>query len=242
MLQIIEKLLELQDCDRQIIRNRQRIDRIASDRTALESQESDSLSELSEARKNAHAIESQRKELELETDSQQELIQKYSQQQLQTKKNQEYRALANEIVQCRKAISDLEDRQLELMERFDGAQETIESAKQKAEYANKLATEKIRQLAEQDTELRSEVDRLQAEREQLAQRLEDPVRQQYERLLKSKGGDGIVDVGQGVCGGCHVKLPVQIVITCKGQKEIVHCPNCGRIVYYDDKRPALVAD
>jgi len=37
------------------------------------------------------------------------------------------------------------------------------------------------------------------------------------------------------CGGCHMKLPTQIVTTCRAQSEseIVTCPNCGRILYYD---------
>jgi predicted nucleic acid-binding Zn-ribbon protein len=29
-----------------------------------------------------------------------------------------------------------------------------------------------------------------------------------------------------------MKLPAQILVTCQGQKEIVACSNCGRILYY----------
>ena len=29
-----------------------------------------------------------------------------------------------------------------------------------------------------------------------------------------------------------MKLPAQILVTCQAQREIVACPNCGRILYY----------
>jgi predicted nucleic acid-binding Zn-ribbon protein len=54
----------------------------------------------------------------------------------------------------------------------------------------------------------------------------------YERLLKNKGDNVIVGINHGVCGGCHMKLPPQILVSCRGQKEIVACSNCGRILYY----------
>ena len=49
------------------------------------------------------------------------LIEKYSLQQFQTKKNEEYRALANEIENCRKAIIKIEDQEIELMEQAEQA-------------------------------------------------------------------------------------------------------------------------
>ena len=57
-------------------------------------------------------------------------------------------------------------------------------------------------------------------------------RNRYERLLKSKGDNVIVGVDNGVCGGCHMKLSAQILVTCQGHKELVSCINCGRILYY----------
>ena len=53
-----------------------------------------------------------------------------------------------------------------------------------------------------------------------------------ERLLKSKGDNVVVGVDHGACGGCHMKLPAQILVSCQAQKEIVACNNCGRILYY----------
>ena len=58
------------------------------------------------------------------------------------------------------------------------------------------------------------------------------VRARYERLVKSKGENVVVGVQHGVCGGCHMKLPAQILVACQGHQDVVSCTNCGRILYY----------
>ena len=60
--------------------------------------------------------------------------------------------------------------------------------------------------------------------------MDDTARNRYERLMKSKGGNVVVGVQHGVCGGCHMKLPTQTMVTCQAQNELVSCINCGRIL------------
>ena len=57
-----------------------------------------------------------------------------------------------------------------------------------------------------------------------------------------KGGNVIVGIQHGVCGGCHMKFPQQIVLSCRREEEIVTCPNCGRILYYTRDMDLAVAD
>jgi len=42
----------------------------------------------------------------------------------------------------------------------------------------------------------------------------------------------IVGVGGNVCGGCHMQLTTQAVVSAKGQSELVACPTCSRILYF----------
>ena len=73
---------------------------------------------------------------------------------------------------------------------------------------------------------------MQQGRAELAAAVDESTRNRYERLLKSKGDNVIVGVQHGVCGGCHMKLQQQLIVTCQAQKEIVTCSSCGRILYY----------
>jgi predicted nucleic acid-binding Zn-ribbon protein len=47
-----------------------------------------------------------------------------------------------------------------------------------------------------------------------------------------KGATVVAGIQHGVCGGCHMKFPVQLVVTCQAGRELVTCPNCGRILYH----------
>ena len=80
--------------------------------------------------------------------------------------------------------------------------------------------------------MKKELAELQAGRAELAAAVDETARTRYERLFKSKGDNVVVGVEHGVCGGCHMKLPAQILVTCRSQSEIVSCINCGRILYY----------
>jgi predicted nucleic acid-binding Zn-ribbon protein len=234
MLDTIEKLLVLQDRDRRVFRHRHQLSRIGPEQEALLGQAEGTKLAFVEAKTVAKSIESARRELELEAESKDEQIKKYSSQQLQTKKNEEYRALANEINSCKKAISDLEDKQLELLEQIDKAQADVKTAETNAQAAKNLANEKVGDLEQREVTLKQELEVLLEERTALTAHLDHQVLNRYERLLKLKGENCVVGVDRGICAGCHVKLPVQIMISCQAQREVVNCSNCGRIVYFGD--------
>jgi len=80
--------------------------------------------------------------------------------------------------------------------------------------------------------LRSHLDKELMSRAELAAAVEESARARYERLVRSKGENVVVGVNHGVCGGCHMKLPPQILVFCMADQEIITCTNCGRILYY----------
>ena len=41
-----------------------------------------------------------------------------------------------------------------------------------------------------------------------------------------------MSIEHGTCGGCHMKLPTSEITAVKSDREITHCPNCSRILYY----------
>src|SRR5512145_32250 len=116
MLEAITKLLILQDRDRKILSLQEELARIAPDRQELQGRAVAVQAALDAAKTQVKHLESERKRLELEVESKKQLIERYSLQQFQTKRNDEYRALAHEIETCKNAIVQLEDQQLELME------------------------------------------------------------------------------------------------------------------------------
>lgn len=242
MLDVIEKLLRLQERDRKIARTQAEVSNIGPERTAIQNRLANTQQKLDAAKLKVKQIESDRKELELEVDAKKQQIEKYSIQQFQTKKNEEYKALANEIEGCKAVIVQLEDQQLALMELGDAAQKEAAAAQAEFNQAKSQIEAQIADLAAKEENLKKQLVELQSNYEELTSVIDESVLDRYERLRRHKGENTVVGIEHSVCGGCHMKLPTHIVIACQGQRELVSCPNCGRLLYYAPYMDLAVVD
>lgn len=232
MLEAIEKLLILQDRDRKIRRVQAELANIEPERKTLRVKQAAAQAELEKGKNRVKQIESDRKRLELDVESKKSQIEKYANQQLQTRKNEEYRALAHEIETCKADITRIEDQEIVLMEQAESVQKEVVRLTREADDAKKLADGNVAQLSEREKNLQQELTSLQSNREELSAAVDESVRARYERLVKNKGENVLVGVNHGVCGGCHMKLPAQVLVACRAHQDLVTCTNCGRILYH----------
>ena len=240
MLETIEKLLLLQDRDQKIRRLQEELAHLGPEREGLRAKAAATQSQLETLKTRAKQIESDRKRLELDVESKKQQIEKYANQQLQTRKNEEYRALAHEIDGCKADITKIEDQEIGLMEQAEQVQRENSRLSREAGETKKLVVDQVAQLDQREENLKKELAELQQGRAELAAGVEESARVRYDRLIRNKGDNVIVGVNHGVCGGCHMKLPPQILVFCMADQEIITCTNCGRILYYT-RDMALVA-
>jgi predicted nucleic acid-binding Zn-ribbon protein len=243
MLDVIEKLLVLQDRDRQISQLRAEVASIEPQRGRLHARVSQAQDQLEAGKLKLKQLESERKRLELEVESKKQQIEKYALQQFQTKKNDEYRALATEIETCKAAIRSLEDEQLDFMEQAETVQKGVVISTQTANDARKQVDAQLDDLQEREHALQKQLNDLEAGYQQLESAVSDEsVLARYKRLRRQRGERTVVGIEHSVCGGCHMKLPTQIVISCQGGQDLIACPNCGRILYYTPHMDLAVAE
>ncbi|MBI3882370.1 MAG: hypothetical protein HY301_20215 [Verrucomicrobia bacterium] len=233
MLDVIEKLIALQECDRKLIQLKGELDQIPPRRKLLQTKADASAGTASAAKNHALHLESERKKLELEAETKKTQIDKCLTQQTQTKKNDEYQALTHQIATFNEAIRLLEDQQLELMEKAEVAAKEVAAANAHARTLKAAADSQIAELAQAETSLKERVATLESDRTQLAGSVGDEGSlAKYERLLRSKGANVLVGIEHMVCGGCHMQLPTQVTLDCRAAENLIGCPNCGRILYY----------
>src|SRR5437867_10927716 len=242
MLDVIEKLLVLQDRDRKISKLKEELMHIPVERQQHESRLSGTQAKLESAKHRIKQLESDRKKLELDVEAKKQLIERYGLQQFQTKKNEEYRALAHEIELCKQAISKLEDEQLEFMEQGDAGQREVAAASQHAAEIKRALDSRLADLAAREKNLRADFEELESNRDALAEAVDESTRVRYERLFRQKGQNVVVGIQHGVCGGCQMQLSRQIIVTFQAEQEIITCPNCARILYYTPDMDLAVAD
>jgi predicted nucleic acid-binding Zn-ribbon protein len=242
MSEPIEKLLVLQERDKNILHVRGELARIGPEQQSLQKKHAASQAALDQAKNRLKQIESERKRLEGEVTAKKQQIEKYSLQQFQTKKNEEYRALAQEIEHCKIQIVSLEDQQIEQMEKAETAQKEVQAANRGADEAKKAVDSQLKELIARETNLKATLSGLESDRAQLTQGLDPSLLGRYEHILKQKGGNAVVGIAHGVCSGCHMRLPAQPIVSCQAHKDIVTCPNCGRILFHSADMDMTVAD
>lgn len=242
MFPVIENLLILQDRDRKIMRVEAELANVRPELAALEHRAQQAKTQLEESKHRAKQIESDRKKLELDVEAKKQQIEKYSLQQFQTKKNEEYRALQHEIENCKVAINKLDDEQLALMEQLDTAtKESSEVAKTTAAVLKDVEVARAA-LSDKEVRLKKELADLKSDYTRLEGAVEEGIRDRYVRLRKQRGASTVVGVDRGICGGCHMKLPMQVVLQCQASQELVTCPNCGRILYATSDMDLVAAE
>lgn len=241
MLPVIENLLILQDRDRKIMRIEAELANLGPERAALEQRAQRAQAQLEAGKHKAKQLESDRKKLELDVEAKKQLIEKYSLQQFQTKKNEEYRALAHEIEMCKAAIGKLDDEQLALMEQGDIATREANEIARASAAAQKDVELAKSSLVDKEARLKRELAELKSDYDRIEGAVEEGVRDRYVRLRKQRGATTVVGIDRGICGGCHMKLPMQIVLSCQAQQELVMCSNCGRILYFTREMEVALA-
>lgn len=232
MLDVIEKLLALQDRDQRLRAFQTELSHLPDERKSREKQIADSAARLEQSKTRVKQIEVDKRNLEGEAQAKRDAIARYRQQQLQTRKNEEYAALAHEIEAAEKAVSSIEDRELELMDEA----ETLKPAVAEAEKTHEAEKAKIEQilagLTEKKTNLEARIAELKGDRARLTNGIDEDVLERYDRLFKTKQGSAVVPLEHDVCMGCHMKVTSQTTIQVKAQKDVVHCPQCGRMLYF----------
>lgn len=78
------------------------------------------------------------------------------------------------------------------------------------------------------------LDEIVAKKNELAKDLDPNLVFKFERIIRNKGGVGIVPVHSIVCEGCHMTLPAQFVNDVRRKDEIKFCPYCSRVLYYEE--------
>lgn len=73
--------------------------------------------------------------------------------------------------------------------------------------------------------------------QELRSRIPPPILGHYDRLMV-RGKKGIIAVRNQVCTGCHMKLPLAVVMTLMKQEDIQLCDTCGRYLYLPEEPAA----
>ncbi|QEG35194.1 zinc ribbon domain-containing protein [Bythopirellula goksoeyrii] len=147
--------------------------------------------------------------------------------------NREYQTLVEQIAAAEMANSVLADEILELMERVDQLSlEVKEVEKSLAAVKSDLATFRDSVTAEGEL-IKGDIVRLEAELAEVEKELPVTLKEDYKRVIRGKGADGMAPVEDLVCQGCGQKITLNM------QNDLllsnpIFCKNCGCLLYLNE--------
>ena len=227
----LEQLLVLQNRQQKIRQIQTEIKTMPQQRQNLEAQLAASAAALNALKSKAQHLEMDRKTLELDAGTRRESINRLKTQQYETRKNDEFRAMGNEIERYEKEIQQIEDQELELMDQAEKVKAELAVEEKKAAGARDSIARQMADLETKGKALEGQLNQLTTESSELASKVEEDLLSRFERLFASKGDAAVVALEHEVCTGCHMKVTTQTAHRVKNGKEIVSCEQCGRILY-----------
>ncbi len=228
----LEKLLVLQDRDRKLRQLLQETRDIPARKQLIESRLKANRDALLLAQENLKKNLAAIKSVELEIESVKDTIKKYRGQQGQIKSNDQYRALEREIREQMGRVRELEEREIVLMEDSETLKKLVAEREAALQQDDHAVQGDLKVLDERLANLQGEIEQARKNREGLTDGIDDAWLSRYSRIFNNKGDYALVPVENGTCGGCHMKVPPQLVQDAKRGDAMVSCSYCGRLLYW----------
>ena len=230
MLPEIEQLLILQDKDQHLRRWRAEIKKMPSDAESAKGRLSVATAAMAAAKDAVNANEIAIKSLELQIRTRRDTIVKLKTQQFETRKNEEFTALAHETTRYEGDVAKLEDEEMELMEKGETLKAALKAAQDHLAMIDSSVKDELGKIKERYLNLQGQIKEFEAIRTGLAGKVDEELMERYDRILAGKG-EVIAELNDHVCTGCHMKVTAATFNDARAEKVITTCPNCGRMVY-----------
>ncbi|HET7312304.1 MAG TPA: C4-type zinc ribbon domain-containing protein [Mycobacteriales bacterium] len=140
--------------------------------------------------------------------------------------------LQHEIESLKKRQSDLEDEELEIMEKREAVQARLAELKTEQQQVAAALTDAEQRRDTALAEIGAETEKTQAQRAETVAGLPDDLVALYEKVRTSSSGVGAAALHQGRCEGCHLQLNTTDInrIREADEDEVLRCEECRRIL------------
>jgi predicted nucleic acid-binding Zn-ribbon protein len=230
----ISRLMDLQTIDRQLQELEQSLTSIAGRVDQLRAENQSNQAELDRLTEQDKEITAGRKKAERELAEGEVRIRNKRMRLTLVRNDKELQALTHEVESLKETNQRLET---ELLTSMEGADSRTARIKELSEAIAKGRTE----LSAAEKEIAAEVEQLKGSlaktrkaREKIAENVEPNLLARYQMIFNRRGGVAVALARGGTCQGCRMRLPPQLYNEIQRLRQIHFCPNCQRVLYYED--------
>lgn len=233
-LKQIEQLISLQKVDDEIHTVRQELACAPDELNKLRGRYAEAAEQLVGQQDKVAHLRDQEKRLDMEIEDDVVRIKKSKSKLMGVDNSKEYHAMVREMDSLERVNRNREEEKTSLREEL--ARQTSLLAEMEA---GRLALEK--ELASYEAGIQKrmeaaeqELDKLLRQRGKAGKEVPTPVFARYEFIRERLQHPVIVPVQEGVCSGCHIAIPPQNYIELQKAAQILSCPNCQRLMFWNE--------
>ncbi|MBI5640464.1 MAG: hypothetical protein HZA17_08570 [Nitrospirae bacterium] len=236
MKDLIKQLMQLQDIDSRILEKRLFIDKVPLRIFEVDEPLKQARAELEKITQKTEALGKKKKDKERLLEEINEKIKKMKSRISDIKTNKEYQAHLKEIESSEREIGGIEEEILLIMEDLDAVvREHKEKERIVRSEGDKIDAFK-KKLDLEVSAYEKELSVLKEERVSLASLITPDIYRTYMTLLGSGNGVAVTKAKGEICLGCNMNMPPQLFVEVRKNEEIIQCPQCQRILYYEEEQ------
>lgn len=231
-----EKLIQLQKLDAEIKNTSLFLEKIPRQIGDIDKKKEESFQIITQAKERMTQNQKKRRDLEAEVKDVKTKISKYNLQLNDVKTNIEYKSLLKEIEEAQRNVSEMEDEIINQMLIADEIEEEIKETTQKYNEVEKEFSKEKKILEQNQKESEARKKELVQKKEELMAKIPSDQTSLYLQIFKAKNGIALSPLTGEFCSLCHMRIRPQVLNELKGNEKIILCENCGRILYWPDKK------
>jgi len=228
----LSQLIELQELDLEILRITERLAKIPVEREQIENEFNQFAAEFLALKNRYEQTLKDRKQLEADLADTQQKHEKFQQDKMRVNNEKEYSAVLREIDSSKKLISSLETEILKRMEEIEQMESELKVQAPAIETKRGEVDSTLVSLdREREEALRLSVE-LEDRRRGLCEKLPRDLFSTYDRMSRSKRGQALSEIIDGVCTACRMKVRPKVFSDVRRGDQMITCESCGRILFY----------
>jgi len=228
----LERLIKLQEIDSKILAINRIIAEFPLKIAEAELPLKESMASIGNVKQKFETLDKRKRDKERALDDIDEKIKKLKARTVDIKTNKEYQALLKEIESIEKDRSATEEEILTIMIETDTVSKQSKSEESKF-IGDKEKVEAFKKKLEgEKSEVEKDLIAVKEIRSKIVDAIDKEIHDEYIELLEILNGIAVTEAKEEICQGCNMNIPPQLFVELKKNEEIMHCPQCRRILYF----------
>lgn len=228
----IEQLIILQQVDDEILVLEDEIAKAPLELSDLEAQMAQFAERRAQIDERIDLLKSQKKKLASEIEDDGSRIRKSKNKLMLVGNTKEYHAMMREMDSLEKLNRMREEEQAAVEEEFVRQNEATEALTEEMSGVKEQYDTLKTTLDQRLDEANKRLEGLVRKRKKACKVVPPPILGRYEFIRERMENPVIVPVAEAVCHGCHIMIPPQIFNDLQKGQQILSCPNCQRLIYW----------